>query len=105
PTNTTHHDALPIYIDLLSTCSRLYRIYSSLTSSKVFLIHFFMSPLKNCKINGIILSWSFNIKNKKNGIKIIVRDTCTADVKIDFIQEPIFLVISLMDSVILSCDS
>src|SRR5699024_5519349 len=29
----------------------------------------------------------------------------TADVKIDFIQEPIFLVISLMDSVILSCDS
>src|SRR5699024_8445525 len=63
-----------------------------------------MSPRKNCKINGIILSWSFSIKNRKNGIKIIVNDTSTADVKIELIHEPIFLVISLMDSVSLSCD-
>src|SRR5699024_10786371 len=43
--------------------------------------------------------------NRKNCIKIIFNDTLTADVKIDLIHEQIFLVISLMDSVILSCDS
>src|SRR5699024_5182780 len=70
-----------------------------------FLIHFFMSPRKNCKINGNILSWSFSVKNRRNGIKIIVNDTCTADVKIQLIHVLILLVISLMDTVVLSADS